>query len=146
MIITVVFSTAVMLLLLLFIPVKFAVKIENIPVNNGDFFILEQQSVTAPNWRVIGNHDGTFPADQYFSVLIEGIDPQIRLNNSLQIDSLNKYIVYGEIVSESEFLGETYPLIYSTGFDILYPIERGNSLRSFVSRNYLTILDYTWFS
>lgn len=133
-----------LLAVLLFLPVKFAVRIESLPDNKGHFFILEQQAVTGPNWKIVGDSNGTFSENSNVSVLITGIDPQEKLNNSLQVDSPNRYIVYGEITTEDSFYGEVYPVITSSGFDVIFPIERGNSLRFFVPKSYLTLLDYNW--
>jgi hypothetical protein len=132
------------LIVLFFLPIKFAINLDDFTKDKGEYYICEQQSVTGPNWRIIGNNSGSFDESDYVSVIIEGVDPQNILNESLQIDSPNRYVVYGAIESEGDFHGETFPVITSSSFDMVYPIERGASLRFFVPNNYLTLLDYKW--
>jgi len=133
-----------LLMVLFFMPVKFAVEFDDLTKDKGEYYICEQQSVTGPNWRIIGNNGASFDEINYVSVIIEGVDPQKILNESIQIDSPNRYIVYGVIESEVDFYGERFPVITSSGFDLIYPIERGASLRVFVPQSYLTLLDYKW--
>jgi hypothetical protein len=129
---------------LFFLPVKFSVKLDDLAKEKGEYYICEQQSVTGPNWRAIGNSSGIFAETDYISIIIEGVDPQNILNESLQIDSPNRYVIYGEILSEGDFYGEIFPVITSSGFNLIYPIERGSSFRFFAPQGYLTLLDYKW--
>ena len=113
--------------------------------NEKSYFICHQQSTTGPNWIAVGDNHGLFENGMRVEIIIEGFDPQFVLNNSLQIDSPNNvYIIYGEITSEGNFYGKTYPVVTSNGYDIIYPIERGSSLRFFAPSKYLTFLDYNW--
>jgi hypothetical protein len=139
--------TAAIILFLLFFPIKMAVKIENPPKGGTHYYICQQELTTGPSWCIIGDQSGFYGERIGKLVIIEGVDPGKILNKSVQIDSPNTFIIYGEITSEyyDPVLKESFPVITSKGFDIVYPIIRGYSFRVFVPKFYLTVLDYKLF-
>lgn len=122
-------------------PIRFAVHPLNMP--SGKYYICEEQATTGPNWRIIGDENGMYESckDVFF---IEG-DPHDALDKSVYLWASNYFIVYGEIAGEGDFGGAAYPYIKSTGFDMVYPIERGDSIRILPPRGYLTLSDMLWF-
>ena len=129
-----------------YLPVRKAVTLETIPKDKGQYYICRQKVTSAPNWVIVEDSTGFYKEEDYQYVFIEGVDPDDVLDRSIRQDSSsNRYVIYGEIVSEKEYWegeGDMYPVITSTGFDILAPIERGNSIRPFDPKEYLTLLDF----
>ncbi len=137
-----------LILIILFLPVKTAINIKTISNGGTQYYICQQVSTTGPNWCIVGDRIGFYDEKETKLAIIEGVNPAAILNKSVQIDSPNTYIIYGEITSEyyDKTLNETFPVITSKGFDMAYPIIRGYSFRVFVPKDYLTLLDYKWFS
>jgi len=125
-------------------PVKKAVRIEDL--QDSYYHIVAPTAVTGYNWRLAGSHEGMISENERsLCVVIWWKDPNTILSKTLRMDSPNLYVIYGDSSKCTNEYGEEFLLLCSRDFDIVAPIERGNSLR-FFPKNYLVPLDYLCFN
>lgn len=126
------------------IPIKRAVVIDDI--NNFPAIVCRRAHSTGPPWALMRDKKGIYSRIEL--VILEGKTPE-ELIDTFFIDTINYFIIKGEITGEKEHEygepGEKYDVIYSEDWDIIYPVDRGNSLRLFASKRHLSIFDFRWF-
>ena len=134
----------VIFILLEQIPIKRAVVIDDISSFQG--IICRRAHCTGPPWELIRDRRGIYNKTKL--VILEGKTPE-ELVDTFFVDANNHFILKGEIVEKKEHkYGEPsrkYEVICLEDWDIVYPIDRGNSLRIFASKKYLSIFDFRWF-
>ena len=126
------------------IPNKRAIVIDDINSFHG--IICRRAHSTGPPWELI--RDKRSICNETKFVVLEGKTPE-ELIDTFFIDANNRFVIKGEIVGEKEHEygepGRKYEVIYSDAWEIIYPVDRGNSLRVFASKKHLSIFDFRWF-
>jgi hypothetical protein len=144
----------ILLLLVVFasmlVPVKFSVSLSEISDKESNVYLCRWVDYTGAEWELVGNKYGMFDESEAQNVIIEGFDlykefSDVIINN---LESENTYVIYGDIVGERPFDNyldsETQKVIKCEGWDILYPIIRGDTIRPILPKKYLTIYDIEW--
>lgn len=139
-----------MLIVSMFFPIKFSVKFSELKKSESSIYLCKYVDYTEASWELIGNKDGLFKADAIQNVIVDGLEPpkslsDVILNNTKKE---NIYIIYGEVIGEKKY--DDYPeskpqkVIKCKKWSLLYPIMRGDSIRPFAPKSYLTIYDFNW--
>jgi len=126
---------------LLFYPVKYALKQENLENIETPYFLVQWTQVTGSSWVLVGDHNGYFGEPIY--IVANGAMPFERRFNYAIATGHNTYICYGNYVGEREISdgGDKFSEYQFTGWDILYPVKR-NGLIQFLPKSYLCKLDF----
>ena len=143
------------------IPVKRAVKIEENGEDKEDEFICEFIAMTGPSWRI-----RSIASYEWEEVYLEDNNPIKELNkNNFFFFSNNTFWIQGECIGErmitanGEMLeyyyddktngeewktrkGSIYKIIKVIKWEIVEPINRGDSIRVFAPKNYLNVYDF----
>ena len=146
------------------IPVKRAISVEKDDEEKENTFICEYIEITGPDWEAYN-----LKTKEYEFVFFEGNTPNKKLNkNTFFHFSHNKFLVKGEIIGkkiisesgditayyykENESIEEIakkyqesyeiFDIIKVSEWDIVSPIDRGESLRIFAPKEYLNIYDF----
>ena len=126
------------------IPIKRVVVIDDI--NNFPAIVCRRAHSTGPPWALMQDKEGVYSRTKL--VILEGKTPE-ELIDTFFVDAINYFIIKGEITGEKEHEygepGKKYDVIYSEDRDIIYPVDRGNSLRLFASKMHLSIFVFRWF-
>lgn len=135
------------LILLDFIPIKFAVK----NYENKTVFINEPK-LGDVEWAELEYENNKFNYDSMIGYIIEGKAPDKTLNKKdfdkidlylMDGDNTNKFFVYYDekkLINDSE----SFPVykIVAKNWDILYPIHRTSLRRLYAPKKYLTLYDF----
>ena len=121
------------LLVYLFWPIKFAVKLDDLQNQDKAFYFVKWTQVTGSSGRIIGDQSGEYTEAKY--VVLQGEIPDIVKNYEIA-SAGNVYVCYGEYVGEVEFMGDRLSVYNSTGWDVLYPVKR-NAVFPFWPKGYL---------
>ena len=126
--------------IILFAPVKFALKQSDLKEINEPYYLVKWVQVTGASWMIVGDQNGYY--EQPIYVIAEGETPSIVKNYSIATGD-NIYLCYGNYIGKETILdGEEMLEKYNfTGWDILYPIRR-NGLLPFMPERYLCKLDF----
>lgn len=136
--------TVIIPVVMFFIPVKFAVNINNID-KSKEFYILKfiYGTTTDSGWYIVDCWDNKL-FNSHIILHLNGKIPSDYLSNSICNEYNNRYVVYGSLektthVSAMGIEGDYYILNISS-WDILSNINGG------LHKKYLTIYDLSWFS
>lgn len=147
-------------------PVKRCISIEDAyeKLHADNTYICEFEAVTGANWRIYTENETTSEL-----VCLEGNVPINDINKaSFFWFGKNKFLIQGEVigirivsgegdikdyydVEESNKIAENiedrceyYDIINVTKWDIIEPIERGDSFRFLAPKNALNLFDFDW--
>lgn len=119
---------------------------ELLPEKN--ILICTTTATTGPSWVIIGDNTGLFDRSSKSELIIlEGNTPEKYLSNTFFINALNNYILIGEFIGEKEYFGqpvEKFRVFKVDEWDIVYPIDRGDSLRVLQPKKAFTLFDFKW--
>lgn len=139
----------VFLILLDFIPIKFAIK----DVDSKTVFINEPK-LGSVEWAEVKYENNEFDYDYMIGYVMNGKSPDEVLNKKdfdksdlylMHGDNTNKFLIYyDEKISMSDY--ESFPVykIVATDWDILYPVHRYSLRRLYAPKHYLTLYDFNW--
>lgn len=151
------------------IPIKRSISIEdaNENLSNESMFVCEYVATTGPSWKVYKKEE-----TKARLVCLEGKAPFNYLNmQTFFFFSANKFLIQGEVIGKQlvdsegdikNYYGdnmkecletmdsmdskgekyECYDIIDVTEWDIIAPIDRGDSFRLLAPKNYLSLLDF----
>lgn len=124
---------------LIFIPVKQAVRQDELNNSSKPYYLVQWIQVTGSEWMVIGDQNGQYEQPKY--IVVKGELPSIVKNYDIATGH-NTYICYGEYLGETDIGGgevlETYQF---NGWDILYPVKRNTPI-PFMPKGYLCKQDF----
>ena len=134
-------------LLLDFIPVRFAKKLDRVSMDEAIVCIPDfKTGLWEYNWSIPGHHtlvSFTEDSKNPFEVLNK---KDFEMFHVFNVTSM-KFIFYGEVIDESIEQGTRLILFQAEKWDAVYPIERKKSFRGiYVSKRYFTMYDYCWLS
>ena len=130
-------------LIINYVPVKFAVKTENI---SDKGYVCEYSTATSGNWATVshgnsslkGNINLNIREDKYFSRLKD-------INSARKGEiPLNKYVFYGNISKKQVSKNTYFYYMDLSSWDVVYPIKRGTLCSVVIPPNYLTLGDFVW--
>lgn len=148
------------------IPVKRSISMEDADekLSNRNIYVCEYEATTGPSWKVYEKEE-----TKARLVCLEGKIPFNYLNmQTFFFFSTNKFLIQGDVIGKQLIDGEgniknyygdnmktcyeimesteekyeCYDIIDVTKWDIIAPIDRGDSFRLFAPKNYLSILDF----
>ena len=135
------------LILLDFIPVKFAVQ-----DNKNKTVFINEPKLEDVEWAELEYEDNKFNYDSMIGYIIDGKAPD-RMLNKKDFDKSDLYLMHGD--NTNKFLiyyderksindSESFPVykIVANDWEILYPIHRASLRRLYASKKYLTLYDF----
>ena len=135
------------LILLDFIPIKFALK-----NNENKTVFINEPKLGNVEWAEIEYEDSKFNYNSMIGYIVEGKAPD-RVLNKKDFDKINLYLMHGDNINR--FLiyyderkpindSETFSVykIVANDWEILYPIQRASLRRLYASKKYLTLYDF----
>ena len=155
-----------LLILLDFIPVKFAVKLNSVDItkykhlDGQKIYICKPVQVTGSIWEAIGDEKGVREISKneviYIAEPLKGNDPFKKLNGSFQkiyeSNAYNQFVFVGNeisanIVGDIEIDGVQEKTIdfEVDNWQIVYPIKRDSLRDIYASKAYLTLYDFIKF-
>ncbi|MBU5450082.1 hypothetical protein [Acetivibrio sp. MSJd-27] len=115
-----------------FIPIKWAIKKEDIKDDRENYIVVQAEASTVSAW--IYEKESEW---RNVSLLNE----TIRKFNRELAGLGNQYICYGKFNGSTESIGIQVELFDVTGWDILYPIKRNKYMEGILPKSYLCIFD-----
>lgn len=124
---------------IIFIPVKQAIRQDELNHLKEPYYLIQWVQVTGSEWMIIGDQNGQYEQPKY--IVAKGEIPSIVKNYDIATGH-NTYICYGEYSGKTDIGGgeilETYQF---NGWDILYPVKRNTPI-PFMPKGYLCTLDF----
>lgn len=130
-------------LIINYVPVKFAVKTDNIP---DEGYVCEYSTATSGNWVTVSHGNSSLKGNINLNIREDKYFSRLKDINSVRKGELplNKYVFYGNISKKQVSKNTYFYYMDLSGWDVVYPIQRG-TLRSVVTPpNYLTLCDFVW--
>ena len=122
------------------LPVKRCISLEEAyeKMNTNNTYICEFEATTGPDWRIYTENETTSAL-----VWLEGNVPNDDINKaSFFWFGRNKFLIQGEVTGIREMGGECYDIINVTEWDIIEPIDRGDSFRFLEPKDALNLFDF----
>lgn len=121
-----------------YIPVKHAIKVEDIN-NKETYIVVEVQKSTIAPWRITDSN--TSHQNYIEDVMLEGNEPR-GFNLGVETGE-NKYICYGEKNNERSLnADEKYQVFNVESWNIIFPVKRKSILQKILPKGYLCLYDY----
>ncbi len=150
--IMIVFLLLTMLIILDFIPVKFAISIDDTKMNlkEGDYICINESKIHLEiPWIAIKRFNKHLDHD--FLVRVYGNSPYGTLSAKefevLPISDIsNVYLLNGEVkrFEKEENSNILIADLYVNKWQIIYPINRASFRQFYAPKSYLTVYDYDW--
>ena len=137
----IIFSVCIVIIIIIalipFKPIKYAVKKENI-ASGEDYIIVKVQKATVLTWIAIGDKSGDYDLPK--DVRIIGAEPS-GYNYDLECGD-NTFICYGKYTEfgHTDDAG-TYDIFKADGCDILYPVKRNSPLGFIMPKSFICNMD-----
>lgn len=120
-----------------YLPVKKAVKQENIDTSRSYILVKVQKSTVSP-WIAVGDNDGYYEIRR--NTYLTGVEPQ-GFNYGIDFGD-NTFICYGQYSGIREFASGEHYAFNVESWDILYPVMREGSLfKAIQPRTYICRFD-----
>ncbi len=119
-----------------FIPIKFAVKQEDLD-RSENYIIVKVQTATVAPWIAIGDNKGNY--DMPKDVRLSGNVPS-GFNYDVAVGQ-NAFVCYGKSGGTKDLYGEEYEDFNVERWEILYPVKRNSNLDWIWPDSYLCIFD-----
>lgn len=143
-IIKIILIILVAIVILNYIPIKFAKNIEHLVLKEGEYICqVELKSGLDEKWGIFRSIPMNYP-DEIF-VNIFGNVPFNTLSSKdfyLYSNKENQYIVTGELILSHKNGIYNIGNIEIKDWEIVYPVNRSSFRRNFTPKTYLTIYDY----
>lgn len=119
-----------------FLPVKYAVKRDNLNIT-GDYLIVKVQKSTISQWVAIGDSKGIY--DDNIDVRLTGNVPS-GYNYDIETGE-NIFICYGVFDGSADLHGQKYDIFNVESWEILYPVKRNSLFDKVLPDSYLCGFD-----
>ena len=114
-------------------PVKYAVKLENLS-QNEPYFLIKNAQVTGAYWQLIGDQNGMY--DEGVFIHVKSGEPTIVKNLDFAFMD-NTYVCYGKYVDDVMVASESRPSYEFSYWTILYPIKRNSIFYVIEPKSYI---------